>query len=150
MKIPLPVSKNCLYFFHDIEKTDQIQCGLTKSTFSSNLSQIHTTKGFINISKISVKEAYAKAGLTGRLTTHTMRKTGGTWLYEATGDLLLTQEALGHRSPETTRRYVPLNRQRMRVAMQNFFFTSYSDKIALLSHSEEKVISFPKRVALGR
>ena len=97
-----------------------------------------------------LKEAYAKAGLTGRLTTHTMRKTGGTWLYEATGDLLLTQEALGHRSPETTRRYVPLNRQRMRVAMQNFFFTSYSDKIALLSHSEEKVISFPKRVALGR
>lgn len=97
-----------------------------------------------------LKEAYAKAGLTGRLTTHTMRKTGGTWLYEATGDLLLTQEALGHRSPETTRRYVPLNRQRMRVAMQNFFFTSDSDKIALLSHSEEKVISFPKRVALGR
>jgi 5S rRNA maturation endonuclease (ribonuclease M5) len=97
-----------------------------------------------------LKDAYAKAGLTGRLTTHTMRKTGGTWLYEATGDLLLTQEALGHRSPETTRRYVPLNRQRMRVAMQNFFLTSDSYKITLSSHSEEKIISFPRRAAHGR
>jgi integrase/recombinase XerC len=96
-----------------------------------------------------LKEAYANAGLTGRLTTHTMRKTGGTWLYEATGDLLLTQEALGHRSPETTRRYVPLNRQRMRVAMENFFFHD-SDKRGILSRSDEKIISFPKRAALGR
>lgn len=96
-----------------------------------------------------LKDAYAAAGLTGRLTTHTMRKTGGTWLYEATGDLLLTQEALGHRSPETTRRYVPLNRQRMRVAMENFF-NSYSDKRALLSRSDEKVISFPKRAVSKR
>lgn len=96
-----------------------------------------------------LKDAYAAAGLTGRLTTHTMRKTGGTWLYEATGDLLLTQEALGHRSPETTRRYVPLNRQRMRVAMENFFATD-SDEITLLSRSDEKVISFPKRVAKRR
>ena len=97
-----------------------------------------------------LKDAYADAGLTGRLTTHTMRKTGGTWLYEATGDLLLTQEALGHRSPETTRRYVPLNRQRMRVAMENFFLTSYSDKRGILSHSDEKIISFPKRAAHRR
>lgn len=96
-----------------------------------------------------LKEAYANAGLTGRLTTHTMRKTGGTWLYEATGDLLLTQEALGHRSPETTRRYVPLNRLRMRVAMENFFADD-SDKTGILSRSEDKVISFPKRVAHGR
>jgi integrase len=96
-----------------------------------------------------LKEAYANAGLTGRLTTHTMRKTGGTWLYEATGDLLLTQEALGHRSPETTRRYVPLNRQRMRVAMENFFADD-SDERGILSRSDEKVISFPKRVAKRR
>jgi integrase len=93
-----------------------------------------------------LKDAYAKAGLTGRLTTHTMRKTGGTWLYEATGDLLLTQEALGHRSPETTRRYVPLNRLRMRQAMANFF-TADSDKRIVLSHSKEKVIPFQRRAA---
>lgn len=95
-----------------------------------------------------LKDAYTAAGLTGRLTTHTMRKTGGTWLWETTGDLLLTQEALGHRSPETTRRYVPLNRQRMRVAMDSFFSTSDSDKSAFLSRSQEdKVIHFPKQAA---
>jgi hypothetical protein len=66
-----------------------------------------------------------------------MKNTGGTWLYEATSDLLLTQEALGHRSPETTRRYVPLNRLRMQQAMQNFF-TSDSDKSPVLSRSDEK------------
>jgi len=93
-----------------------------------------------------LKEAYAKAGLTGRLTTHTMRKTGGTWLYEATGDLLLTQEALGHRSPETTRRYVPLNRQRMRVAMESFFADD-SDKITVLSPSDKKVIPIQRAYA---
>jgi len=71
-------------------------------------------------------------------------KTGGTWLYEATGDLLLTQEALGHQSPETTRRYVPLNRQRMRVAMENFF-TSYSDK--RFCHTQrKKLFLFPKEL----
>jgi len=95
-----------------------------------------------------LKEAYANAGLTGRLTTHTMRKTGGTWLYEATGDLLLTQEALGHRSPETTRRYVPLNRERMRVAMENFFLSDDSYKSVPSSLSKKKIISFPRRSAL--
>lgn len=96
-----------------------------------------------------LKDTYAAAGLTGRLTTHTMRKTGGTWLYEATGDLLLTQEALGHRSPETTRRYVSLNRQRMRVAMENFFADDSYESV-ILSRSDEKVIPIQRAYAHGR
>jgi hypothetical protein len=66
-----------------------------------------------------------------------MKKTGGTWFGESTSDLLLTKEALGHRSPKPTRRYVPLNRQRMRQAMKNFF-TADSDKNTLLSHSMKR------------
>lgn len=47
-------------------------------------------------------------------TMHTLRHRFGTRAYALRSDLLLVQELLGHASPSTTRRYVELDRRRMR------------------------------------
>jgi len=47
-------------------------------------------------------------------TMHTLRHRFGTRAYALKSDLLLVQELLGHSSPSTTRRYVELDRKRMR------------------------------------
>ncbi|MFD8769565.1 tyrosine-type recombinase/integrase [Microbacterium oxydans] len=47
-------------------------------------------------------------------TMHTLRHRFGTRAYALKSDLLLVQELLGHASPSTTRRYVELDRKRMR------------------------------------
>lgn len=48
---------------------------------------------------------------------HTLRHRFATRLYAHTRDVLLVQEALGHASPATTRRYIPYNSERMRAAV---------------------------------
>lgn len=55
--------------------------------------------------ELLVKKLSQKAGLTEKITPHTMRKTYGTHLYEATGDLTLVADALHHASSETARRH---------------------------------------------
>jgi integrase len=54
-----------------------------------------------------LRRGYVKAGLRGKLATHTLRKTFAKRLYEATGrDLVHTKHALGHRSLSSTEHYV--------------------------------------------
>lgn len=55
--------------------------------------------------------------LPGEWTMHTLRHRFATRLYGHTRDVLLVQEALGHASPATTRRYIPYNAERMRRAV---------------------------------
>lgn len=51
--------------------------------------------------------AYGKAGLTGKLGTHTMRKTFADRVYKRLDrDLVRTQHALGHRSIQSTADYL--------------------------------------------
>ena len=55
-------------------------------------------------------QAYAACGLTGKLSTHTMRKTFGQTVFEKSGrDLLKTQRAMGHKSPASTVAYLHIN-----------------------------------------
>ena len=52
-----------------------------------------------------------------KITPHKLRSTYGTQLYKATGDLPLVQDALGHASPATTKRfYVDSHEENMRRA----------------------------------
>jgi integrase len=54
--------------------------------------------------------AYAACGLTGKLSTHTMRKTFGQTVFEKSGrDLLKTQRAMGHKSPASTVAYLHID-----------------------------------------
>lgn len=57
--------------------------------------------------------------LPGDWTMHTLRHRFATRLYAHTRDVLLVQEALGHASPATTRRYIPMNAERMRAAVND-------------------------------
>lgn len=53
--------------------------------------------------------------LPDQWTMHTLRHRFGTRAYALKSDLLLVQELLGRASPSTTRRYVELDRRRMRA-----------------------------------
>ena len=51
-------------------------------------------------------------------TPHTLRHAAAEAVYEESGcDLFATQAFLGHSKPETTRRYVPVQRKRLRRAV---------------------------------
>lgn len=61
--------------------------------------------------------------LVGRLlpdgyTMHKLRHRAGTLWHEATGDLAVVQDLLGHADPKTTRAYVQANGRRMREAVE--------------------------------
>jgi integrase len=57
-----------------------------------------------------LRQAYAACRLTGKLSSHTMRKTFGQTIYEKSGrDLLRTQRAMGHKSPASTVAYLHID-----------------------------------------
>lgn len=65
-----------------------------------------------------LKAAFRRAGLTGRLGTHTMRKTFAQRIHQALGgDLHKTSKALGHRNVATTIRYLECPEVEIRKAV---------------------------------
>lgn len=65
-----------------------------------------------------IKNYAEKAGLNKKITPHALRRTFGTTLYESTGDIFLTANALHHKSVDTTRtHYVRKNREMTRDAV---------------------------------
>jgi len=52
----------------------------------------------------------------GELAPHDLRRTFAQRVWEKTGDLLVVQQLLGHASPETTRRYLHVDAQKLRQA----------------------------------
>ena len=65
-----------------------------------------------------LKRAYEKAGLNGKLATHSLRKSFAQRLYEQTSDIYMVQEMLGHRSVSTTQRYLGVNYTTAREACE--------------------------------
>lgn len=66
-----------------------------------------------------LKEAFEKAGINGKLATHTLRKTYAQNLYDASDDIYLVKEALGHKSVVTTQAYLGVNYEKFRKASEN-------------------------------
>ena len=56
-----------------------------------------------------LNEAFVKAGLTGKLATHTLRKTFAQRLYQKCNDIYMVMELLGHKSVGTTQTYIGIN-----------------------------------------
>lgn len=63
-------------------------------------------------------EAFQKAGLNGQLATHSLRKTFAQRIYDASSDIFLVKELLGHKSVETTKQYLGVSYLRLQQATQ--------------------------------
>jgi site-specific recombinase XerD len=63
-----------------------------------------------------LRQAYAACGLTGKLSTHTIRRTFGETVYEKSGqDLLKTQRAVGHKISASTVVYLHIDERDINV-----------------------------------
>jgi len=61
---------------------------------------------------IVLKEAFEHAGLNGKLATHSLRKSFAQRVYDASGDVVLVAELLGHADISTTRKYLGVSYQK--------------------------------------
>lgn len=77
-------------------------------------SQSMTRKAAHDILKL----AFEKAGLNGKLATHSLRKSYAQRLYEQTNDIYAVQEMLGHKDVKTTQRYLGVNYTKVREASE--------------------------------
>ena len=68
-----------------------------------------------------LKRTYEEAGIEPeRASTHSMRKTAATWLYEVTKDLKCVQSFLGHSDSGTTEQYIDLAFRVVREGVAKF------------------------------
>jgi site-specific recombinase XerD len=63
-----------------------------------------------------LEDAFSKAGLNGKLATHSLRKTYAQRMYDASGDIFLVKEMLGHRDVKTTQAYLGVNYAKAQAA----------------------------------
>lgn len=63
-----------------------------------------------------LKSAFEKAGLNGKLATHSLRKTYAQRLYGETGDVFCVKEMLGHQKVDTTQAYLGVDYQKVKDA----------------------------------
>lgn len=66
----------------------------------------------------AIMAAFAKAGLNGKLGTHSMRKSFAQRLYSQTNDIFVVQEMLGHKNVATTQKYLGVNYAEVREALE--------------------------------
>lgn len=84
-----------------------------------------------------LERAFQTAGLNGKLATHSMRKTYAQRLYDATGDIFMVKEALGHKSVETTKQYLGVSYSKMQAASKAIELSS--NKSTVLLHSIDEI-----------
>ena len=65
-----------------------------------------------------LKTAFETAGLNGKLASHSLRKSFAQRLYDRTGDIYAVQEMLGHKNIATTQKYLGVNYQNVRDAVE--------------------------------
>jgi site-specific recombinase XerD len=65
-----------------------------------------------------LEAAFRKAGLNGKLATHSLRKTFAQRCYDACGDIHQVSELLGHKNIETTKRYIGISYTKLQETVQ--------------------------------
>lgn len=82
-----------------------------------------------------LKQAFIAAGLNGKLATHSLRKSFAQRVYEQSGDIYLVQELLGHRSVNTTQKYLGVNYASARETVEAIALIAERDLRPILSGS---------------
>lgn len=82
-----------------------------------------------------LKEAFEKAGLNGKLATHSLRKTYAQRMYDATDDIYLVKEALGHKSVDTTQQYLGISYAKFQKASESIELNRRGETL----HSAEEI-----------
>ena len=82
-----------------------------------------------------LKQAFVAAGLNGKLATHSLRKSFAQRVYEQSGDIYLVQELLGHRSVNTTQKYLGVNYASARQTVEAIALIAERDLTPILSGS---------------
>lgn len=75
-------------------------------------------KRLTNSSSNNIVSRYTKKIFGRTYSPHKMRSSCATNLYEATGDLFLAQNQLGHANPRTTMRYTSISQEKMKQATE--------------------------------
>jgi integrase/recombinase XerD len=65
-----------------------------------------------------LESAFQKAGLNGKLATHSLRKTFAQNCYDACGDIYQVGELLGHKNVETTKRYIGISYAKLQATVR--------------------------------
>ena len=78
-----------------------------------------------------LKKAFIAAGLNGKITTHSLRKSFAQRVYEQSGDIYLVKELLGHRNVATTQAYLGVNYADACDAVEAISLASESYRILL-------------------
>lgn len=73
-----------------------------------------TRKGAADV----LSEVFIKAGLNGKLATHSLRKSFAQRLYNITGDIFIVKEMLGHQSTTTTQKYLGVDYTYVKEAVE--------------------------------
>ncbi len=84
-----------------------------------------------------LEAAFQKAGLNGKLATHSMRKAYAQRMYDATGDIYAVKEVLGHQSVETTKKYLGVSYRKLQEASEQIAVEG--NKTTLLFHSPQNI-----------
>ena len=65
-----------------------------------------------------LERAFQRAGLNGKLATHSLRKTFAQRCYDACGDIHQVSELLGHKNVETTKRYIGISYTKLQETVE--------------------------------
>ncbi len=85
--------------------------------------------------------AFIKAGLNGKLATHSLRKSFAQRAYDASGDIYLVQQLLGHKDVSTTREYLGVSYEKMKqtlLAIETSKGECDTSRVLLHSHNDNK------------
>ncbi len=117
--------QDIVYFGPEVEDALQMYLQNDRSSQSSGSDEqalfLSNRKKRISVRMIQeMISTYSKeAGLSNmNITPHSARRSYGTHLYNATGDLYLVADALHHRSIQTTRRYAKMSEENKRKAQK--------------------------------
>lgn len=92
-----------------------------------------------------LERAFMKAGLNGKLATHSLRKTFAQRCFDACSDIYQVSELLGHKDVETTKQYIGISYTKLQETVQSIELEGNISRKTLHSKRDDKIISINKK-----